>query len=73
MIAENVSALCKAGECAIGEISNANIGTVTILASEFNKTIVVVACIGAIIGICAWELFKYMYHYGKQQQIAREK
>jgi len=65
--AVNASGLCQAGNCAFGEISGAELGrTITMLASEFDKTIVVVAIIGAVIGICAWELFKYMYRYGKQ-------
>ena len=37
--------------------------------AEFNKTVVVVAVIGAVIGVLAWELFKYMYRYGKQRQL----
>lgn len=69
MIAENATtALCKAGECAIGEISNAEVySTVTILAGEFTKTIIVAAVFGAIVGVAAWELFKYTYNYAKQR------
>jgi len=33
---------------------------------EFNKFTIAIFMMGAIIGIIAWELFKYTYRYGKQ-------
>jgi uncharacterized membrane protein YeaQ/YmgE (transglycosylase-associated protein family) len=33
---------------------------------NINQFVVVVALIGAVIGVVAWEVFKYSYNYGKQ-------
>jgi hypothetical protein len=35
-------------------------------AGEFNKFTITIFVVGAIVGIIAWELFKYTYRYGKQ-------
>lgn len=35
-------------------------------AGEFNKFTIAIFVVGAIIGIIAWELFKYMYRYGQK-------
>lgn len=65
---ENVSQLCTAGNCAIGEIANAGVAsTVTMLATEFTRTVIAIFIIGAFVGICVWELGKFMYRYGKRK------
>ena len=66
-----ITGLGETGTCTVGEIlqfAEVN-GLIITPIAEFNKTVVVIAVIGAVIGICAWELFKYMYRYGKQRQL----
>jgi hypothetical protein len=64
-----ITGLAEAAGCTVGDMLRfAEINNLIITpVAEFNKTVIVVFVIGAIIGVCAWELFKYMYHYGKQQ------
>lgn len=70
---ENVSQLCAAGNCAIGEIANAGVvSTVTMLATEFTRTVIAIFIIGAVVGVIVWELGKFMYHYGKRKAAERE-
>lgn len=33
---------------------------------EFNKFTIAIFVVGAVVGVIAWELFKYSYHYGKR-------
>jgi uncharacterized membrane protein YeaQ/YmgE (transglycosylase-associated protein family) len=66
-----ITGLGEAAGCSVGEILQfAEInGLIITPIAEFNKTVIVVAIIGAVIGVCAWELFKYMYRYGQQRQL----
>jgi len=63
-----IAGLGEAAGCTVGEILKfAEVNNLIITpVAEFNKTVIVVFVIGAFIGACAWELFKYMYRYGKQ-------
>jgi len=59
-----------AGTCTVNQIIDfaAANGLIITPVEEFNKTVFVIGVIGAVIGICAWELFKFMYAYGKRHQ-----
>ena len=35
-------------------------------AGEFNKFTITIFVVGAIVGIVAWEIFKYTYRYGQK-------
>ena len=50
------------------QFANANNLFVT---DKINEFVVVIAILGAIIGIVVWELFKYMYRYGQQHSIKK--
>ena len=63
-----------AGTCTVNQILDfaaANNLIITPI-DEFNKTVFVVAVIGAVIGVLAWELFKYMYRYGQQRTAKKD-
>lgn len=64
-----IEGLGEIGTCTVNDILQfAEINDLIITPiGEFNKTVIVVFIIGAVIGIAAWELFKYMYKHGKQR------
>lgn len=61
------------GNCTIGKIAEFATANNLIITEvgEFNKFTVAMVVIGAILGVIAWELFKYTYRYGKQHPIKK--
>lgn len=62
---------CNVCNCTLGkfvEFAAAN-NLKVIEVGEFDKFTIAMVAAGAIIGIIAWELFKYMYRYGKRHSI----
>lgn len=67
-LATDIGNNCTIGKVAEFAAANNLIITET---GEFNKFTLVMFAIGAVVGIIAWELFRYMYRYGKQHPVKK--